>query len=103
MICWSRDEESVGGVGMKLEVTSDSHGVGLALAFWIVGGEAINQSLLLFFFVFYSFFFSFPTVTATDWNEQQWLGITSVQFARQLSLVLNMSLDICAPVRPQRY
>jgi len=29
MICWSRDEESVGGVGMKLEVTSDSHGGGL--------------------------------------------------------------------------
>ena len=30
--------------------------------------------------------------------ERPWPGITNARFARQLSLVLNMSLDICDPV-----
>lgn len=38
------------------------------------------------------------TATATAKNNQRWPGITSAPSARQPSLVLNMSPDICDPV-----
>ena len=50
------------------------------------------------FCLFCTRFFSFATATATP--NSPWPGITNVLFARQLSLVLNMSQGICAPVRP---
>lgn len=42
--------------------------------------------------------FATETATATAKNNQRWPGITSVPSARRLSLVLNMSPDICDPI-----